>query len=410
MKYGLIGEKLGHSFSPHIHSKIGDYPYELCELDRAGLDKLMRERDFCGINVTIPYKKKVMIYLDSIDDAAKRIGAVNTVVNRGGKLYGYNTDYSGARAMINRAGIELKGKKVLILGTGGTSATLCAVASDMEALGIIIVSRTASDDCIDYEEAVRDYSDAEIIINTTPVGMFPNGGGCPIDVDKFPALEGVVDVIYNPLKTQLIRRAEQRGIKCCGGLYMLCAQAVYAAEHFGVASAAEETIDRAFGEIFSEKQNIVLIGMPSSGKSTVGARLAELTGRELFDTDAEIVRVAEKTVPEIFAEVGESGFRRLEAEAVASLSARSGVIIATGGGVVLNGKNVFELKSNGKVFLLDRSLELLTATTDRPLSSSPEALRALYDARREAYLDAADVIVNGDGSVDEVAGEILKKL
>ena len=281
MKYGLIGARLGHSFSREIHKKIADYDYELCELDGGGVAELMRRRDFSAVNVTIPYKETVIPMLDGMSPEARRIGAVNTVVNRGGRLYGYNTDYSGAAGLIRHAGVVLKGKMVMILGTGGTSKTLHAVAADMGAGEIITVSRTAGEGRVTYAEATSCHNDADVIINTTPVGMFPHGDGCPIDISAFLHLTGVIDVIYNPLTTRLVAKARARGIPAEGGLYMLAAQGVYASALFLDKEPDKADVDRVFREMFTEKRNIVLIGMPSSGKAPSAHRRRRVLGEDI---------------------------------------------------------------------------------------------------------------------------------
>lgn len=410
MKYGLIGERLGHSFSREIHGKIADYEYELCEIPRDELDGFMKAHDFAAINVTIPYKESVIPYLDEVDSAALRIGAVNTVVNRGGRLYGYNTDYSGASAMIRYAGIELCGKKVLVLGTGGTSKTLSHVARDMGAGEIISVSRSERDGCVTYAQAVEKHADANVIINTTPVGMYPNVEASPIDIADFTNLSSVVDVIYNPLETNLIRSAKERGIRAVGGLYMLAAQAVYASAHFLGGEADDALISRVYREVLREKMNIVLCGMPSCGKTTVGKKIARLTGRQFVDTDDMIRESTGREIPEIFATDGEAAFRSLEREAVASAAKLSGAVIATGGGAVTFCENVDALRQNGMIFFIDRPLECLTPTGDRPLSSDMAALKKRYDERYPIYKSVADKIIDGSGTVDEVARAVLEVL
>lgn len=408
MKYGLIGEHLGHSFSREIHGKIADYEYELCEIPRDELGGFMREGDFSAINVTIPYKEAVILYLDEIDAAALSIGAVNTVVNRGGKLYGYNTDYAGASAMIRYAGISLDGKKVLILGTGGTSKTLSHMARDMGAAEIIFVSRTSREGCVTYEEAVRDHADADVILNTTPVGMYPNVDASPIDITKFANLSGVVDVIYNPIETDLVRAAKERGIPATGGLYMLAAQAVYASAHFLGCEADDVLAERVYREVLREKMNIVLCGMPSCGKTTVGRIIASLTGRSLVDTDDLVRENSGREIAEIFSTDGEACFRALEREAVSSAAKLSGAVIATGGGAVIDRRNVDALRRGGMIFFIDRPIEMLIPTSDRPLSSDIDALKKRYDERYPIYTSVADKIIDGSGSASEVAAKILE--
>ena len=275
MKYGLIGEKLGHSFSVEIHGKLADYPYELKEIAPEDLDAFFKAKDFTAINVTIPYKEKVIPYMRQISPVAKAIGAVNTVVNHNGHLYGFNTDYHGATAMILQAGIDVKGKKALILGTGGTAKTLSVVLADMGVGEALFVSRTQSATAISYEDALTHHQDARIIVNTTPVGMFPHNENTPIDLSACPCLEGVIDVIYNPLSTKLVQNAKSRGIKATGGLYMLAAQGAYASALFLGEKLDEAKEQKVYQEVLRDKQNIVLIGMPSSGKSTIGKSVAK---------------------------------------------------------------------------------------------------------------------------------------
>ncbi len=394
MKYGLIGEKLGHSFSKVVHSKIADYDYDLFEIAKPDLDAFMLKRDFCGINVTIPYKEAVIPYLDEISAEAKSIGAVNTVVNKNGKLYGYNTDFFGLKGLIEHNDIEIAGKTVLILGSGATSKTANAVCKSMGAGVVYTVSRQGGNGLITYNEAEK--IDAEVIINTTPCGMYPNNFAKPINLDLFPNLQAVVDVVYNPLKTQLVLSAQSKGIKAVGGLYMLYMQAVKAAEIF----LGKEIEADAYSEIFKEKQNLVLVGMPSCGKSTLGKMLADDFGRGFIDTDEEIVKKANMPIPEIFEKFGEKHFRDLEARVIAELSLKQGLVIATGGGAILSRENVDALKQNGSIIFIDRPLELLITTNDRPLSSSRELLEKLYIERYAIYCLACDVRINADCDIN----------
>lgn len=407
MKYGCIGEKLGHSFSKEIHTRLSDNGYELCEVAREELDAFMERRDFLAINVTIPYKEAVMPHLYYIDPHAKAIGATNTVVNRNGKLYGYNTDFYGMRALIDRLGVTPEGKKVLILGTGGTSRTADAVARSYGAAEVIKVGRRGDRGSVTYEVAYRDHRDAEFIINTTPVGMFPDTNGKPIELSQFDRLSGVVDAIYNPLRTTLVSEALAMGIPAEGGLYMLVAQGVRASEIFLDKSYPDGTLDRIYDEIYREKENIVLIGMPSSGKSTVGKILSEKIGKALIDTDDMIKKRAGMEIPEIFRERGECGFRDLESEAVLEAAAMHGVIIATGGGAVLREKNVRALSKNGRIYFLDRSPELLVPTADRPLSSDRDTIMKRYNERYAIYCKSADVRIDGDRDAETVAETII---
>mgnify|MGYP002532594488 FL=1 len=410
MQYGLLGEHLTHSYSCEIHAGIADYNYELCEVPKDSLDDFMVCRDFKAINVTIPYKKSVIPYLDFISECAKRIGAVNTIVNNDGKLFGYNTDCLGMTEALGYAGIDIKEKKVLILGTGGTSKTAHAVAEDLGASEIVTVSRHEGNDAVTYECAVSRHGDAEIIINTTPVGMFPSTDGCPIDISAFPRLEGVFDAIYHPLRTNLVLDAAARGIPAIGGLYMLVAQAVYASALFLGKEARVDMIGNIYDRITAEKQNIALIGMPSSGKTTIGLQLSEKLGRELIDTDSIIVERVGMPISDIFAEYGEQEFRRLETEAIKEASDKSGVIIATGGGAVLNPLNTRALKRNSTVIFLDRPPECLLVTSDRPLSSSRTAIEKMFSERYEKYTGAADIRIDADATPESITDSLLKEL
>ena len=409
MKFGLIGERLPHSFSAEIHHKIAGYSYELCEISPEDLDAFMTARDFQGINVTIPYKEKVIPYLSYISDDASRIGAVNTVVNHAGKLYGYNTDILGMRAMIERAGIALKGRKVLILGTGGTGKTAHTLAEKEGAREIWFVSRSEGEGRVSYEEAYDLHADAEVIVNTTPVGMFPDIGAQPIGLEPFARLEGVVDVIYNPLKTRLVLDAEARGVRACAGLYMLVSQAVAASEYFTGSHVRKYICERVYNEILAEKSSLVLTGMPSSGKTSVGRRLAEKMNREFVDIDAYIEEKSGQSPARIIKEKGEAAFRALEKDAVRKLSPRGGLVIACGGGTALDKENVTMLRQNGRIVFLDRALENLLCTPDRPLSNNREKLQKLYEERRPIYLASADLTVDANGSVEEVAERIEKE-
>ena len=410
MKYGLIGEKLGHSFSREIHEKLGRYAYELREIRKEKLDAFMRARDFCGINVTIPYKTAVIPYLDELSDLAKAVGAVNTVVNRGGKLYGDNTDVWGLISLIRRLTPDLSGKTVLILGTGGTSRAALAAAKQLRAAKAVRVSRTGRDGALTYEEAYRDLSDADFLVNTTPVGMFPHAGESPIDLSRFPRLSGVVDAIYNPLLTRLLLDARAAGIPADNGLYMLTSQAMRSAELFTGEPIDERVTKKIYTELLFEKRNIVLIGMPGSGKSTVGRLLAKQLGRPFRDTDEEIVARAGKPIPEIFRDEGEGAFRDLESAVVADLSQYGGAVIATGGGAILRQENLDALRQNGALVLLDRPYEDLIPTSDRPLANESEKLRALYAVRDPLYRAAADLTVPVRGTPENVTDTILEKL
>lgn len=398
--YGLIGGRLGHSYSPEIHAAIAPYAYALRELAPEEVGPFLRARQFRGLNVTIPYKQAVIPFLDVVSETARAIGAVNTIVNRGGRLYGDNTDAAGFAALLRHAGVAVRGKKCLVLGTGGTSRTVAYVLRREGAAAAVKVSRGEGDgaNVVSYGEAVARHHDAAVIVNTTPVGMFPKENAMPIGLEGFlppahGALEGVLDVVYHPLRTRLVLAAQALGIPAEGGLYMLAAQAVAASALFLDRAMDPALTEAAFRAVRDRKRNLVLVGMPSSGKSTVGRLLAERLGKRFVDTDAAVVAQAGCSIAEVFAAQGEAAFRALERQAVAKVSQDEGVVVATGGGVVLDAANVAALKQNGLVVFLDRPPEELVATPDRPLSTSAEAIRRLYDARLPLYRAAADISV-----------------
>ena len=390
MKYGLIGEHLSHSFSPVIHSMLAEYKYELREIKPDDLDAFIKARDFDGINVTIPYKQRVIPYLDYIDDSARAIGAVNTVVNRGGRLYGYNTDFYGMTMLFAHAGVDPRGKKAAILGSGATSKTAAAVLASLGAKEILRVSRSGNEGAITYGELTERHSDTQIIVNTTPVGMFPDIYGLALDISAFPDLSGVIDAVYNPLRTPLVSEALAKGIRAEGGLYMLVAQGVRASEIFLDKEYPDGTLERIYGNILRRKENIVLIGMPASGKSTVGSLLQRRLGRDFIDTDSLIAEKSGMEIKDIFEKYGEAEFRRLEAEAIKEIAPRNSCIIATGGGAILREENVRALKQNGRLFFLDRPLEMLIPTESRPLSSDREAIAKRFEERYDIYCSVCD--------------------
>ena len=407
MEYGLIGEKLGHSFSKEVHNLIGDYNFILKEIPKDNLKQFIADREFKGINVTIPYKQEVIPLLDFIEPMALEIGAVNCIVNRNGKLSGYNTDWLGFQCLINRLGVRIEGKVVAVLGTGGTSKTIKSVLAKNKVKQIVSVSRNAKDGCIDYQQLYEMQSQIDIIVNATPVGMYPNIKNAPVDIEQFSNLVGVIDVIYNPLDTALIQKARALNIPCQNGLYMLVAQAVYAYGYFFDRDIDKQTSDQIFNKLLLQKQNIVLIGMPSCGKTTIGKLIAQKLGREFIDTDQLIIENSKMQIAEIFSKFGEDYFRDLESSAIEQASLKSGVVIATGGGAVLKEKNVNLLKQNGKVFFIDRGIENLLSTNDRPLSSSREKLEKLFNCRYAIYQKLADAVVNGNESLQEVVNNIL---
>ncbi len=407
MKYGLIGERLGHSFSRDVHGMLGDYEYEIKEIAKEDLDSFMTARDFKAINVTIPYKESVIPYLTYISDEAKAIGSVNTVVNRDGKLYGYNTDFFGMSAQIIKMRLTLSGKKTVILGTGGTSKTAIAVAKSLGADPVITVSRTKKDGAIGYDELLRDHLDARIIINTTPVGMYPSNFAAPIDIAPFEKLEGVIDAIYNPIRTKLVIDALEGGVRAEGGLYMLVAQAVYASEIFLGKKHPVEKLNKIFNKIKRKKENIVLIGMPASGKTTLANLISAELSRQAYDTDRMIVDSQDKSIPEIFEQEGEKAFRAYESNEVANVSLLNNAVISTGGGVILNKENVRMLKQNGVLYFIDRPWDKLVPTIDRPLAQDLEAIKKRYDERYDIYVASADTVIDADDLPSNTAKKII---
>ena len=410
MRCGLIGERLGHSFSKEIHQQFGKYGYDLIELAPEELESFIMSGDFDGLNVTIPYKQTVMQYLDEISDLASEAGAVNTVVNRDGKLTGYNTDCGGMKMLIERMGIDLKGKKAFIAGSGGTSRTAAAVCKSLGAKETVRASRSGRNGAVTYEEAYRICSDAAILINTTPAGMYPDTDSVPFDIDRFDNPEGVLDVIYNPLNTRLIQKARQKGIKAENGLYMLVGQAVLSSEFFTGTKADEGITEKIYQSLLEEKQNIVLTGMPGCGKSTLGKMLAERLGRDMIETDEVIAREAGISIKEIFAKHGERYFRDLESEVIKRYAVRNGIVISTGGGAVLRKENVDALRMNGVVVFIDRALDKMKPSSDRPLSDDRSKLERLYEERYAIYKEAADIIVKTDGTKEDSAERLWEAL
>lgn len=410
MQYGLIGEHLGHSFSREIHGMLSADEYNLQEITPQELDTFMRKADFKGINVTIPYKEKVIPYLYEVSDSATSIGAVNTIVNRGGRLYGYNTDFEGLRLTAIRAGIEFKGRSVLVLGVGGAAKTAHAVAASLGASEITHAARKPQMGDVNIftlKESGKTF-DYQIIINATPVGMFPCTDGRIADLTLFPKLEGVLDCIYNPLRTNLILDAIKMGVKADGGLYMLVAQACFARNYFAGTELGLTEIDKIYNSILADKENIVLSGMPSCGKSSIGKIIADKCGKEFIDTDALIVERAGCEISTIFKEHGEQAFRDMESAVIKELSAKQGLIISLGGGAILRSENVHNLKMNGRITFIDRELDMLIATQDRPLSSSTEALRELYHRRLPIYQSTADFTIFNDGDMEAVSLAIIE--
>ena len=403
IKCGLLGEHLGHSFSPQIHRELADYTYELFEMPIEDVAGFLASDRFDAMNVTIPYKKTVMPYLDEITDEARRIGSVNTITHlSGGGLRGDNTDYFGFSYMIDKSRIKVEGKKVLVLGSGGASETARTVCADRGARAVIVVSRSGKDN---YSNLYK-HRDAEVIINTTPVGMYPKNGVAALDLADFPACEGALDMIYNPAKTKFLLDAERLGIPCINGLCMLVAQAKRACEIFLDTKIDDGEIDRITNIIAAETGNIVLIGMPGCGKTSLGELLSQKTGREVIDTDALIVKKAGMAIPEIFAKFGESYLRALEHACVCEAGKQSGKIIATGGGVVTRHENLEPLCQNGMIFYLNRAIDILP-TDGRPISQTTD-LHELYRRRLPLYRAFCDKEVDNNCPLEETANEIIK--
>ena len=407
MEYGLIGKKLGHSFSKEIHEKIGKYNYQLIELDENQFVEFMNNKNFKAINVTIPYKEKVMEYLDYISDEALKIKAVNTIVNKDGKLYGYNTDYLGLKEMINHFNIDINNKNIMILGNGGTCKTATAVLNDLNAKSIIKVSLNNEIDTISYEDIHLYSNSIDVLVNTTPKEMFPNNQASIITLDSFNNLKSVVDVVYNPLRTNLVVRALNNNLKATGGLYMLIAQAFYAIEIFLDVKLDNNIINSIYNEMINKKENIVLIGMPSCGKSTVGKKLAQYLNKKFIDVDDKIIEKINMDIASYFKKYGETSFREIESQVIEEISKENSIVISTGGGSILKENNVRYLKQNGKLFFLDRDVENLLTSDDRPLSSSLNDLLKRYEERYPIYNKVCDVKINGNLSVDKVINEII---
>lgn len=403
-EYGLLGETLGHSFSPELHKALADYDYALLPTPRNAVEELLRKREFRGLNVTIPYKQTVIPLCDEVDPRALSIGAVNTIVNRDGQLIGYNTDIDGFRYMAKRAGVNLSGKKVLILGSGGTSRTVQAAARELNAAEIIVISRDGENN---YENISR-HNDAEIIINTTPVGMYPNCGESPVDLTLFPRITGALDVVYNPLRTAFILQAEELGIPCSAGLPMLTAQAWRAAELFTGSIIPPLRMEAVLAALTRRLENIVLIGMPGCGKTTVGKMLAASMGREFLDIDSMIEKQAGKSIPAIFTEDGETAFRAMESDCIRTAGARTGCVIATGGGAVTREENYAPLHQNGIIVHLTRPIDLLP-TNGRPISQETDR-EILWQQRKPMYERFANFTTGNTTAPEDTAERIRKEL
>ena len=403
MEYGLIGDRLGHSYSPQIHRVFGDYDYRLYPMTPEQMRETLICREFKGLNITIPYKKDVLHFCDRVSDTVKQIGSANTLYFREGKLCAENTDLPGMLFMLDRAGISLTGRKAVILGSGGTSLTAQAACRTRKAADCIVVSRSGP---VTYADLYARHTDAEIIINATPVGMYPRNMESPVDIRRFPNLCGVADVIYNPAKTALLLDAEEAGIPCIDGLWMLAAQAWHAARLFLDADIPERKIAEAYGAVRRECLNLVLVGMPGSGKSTLGRLAAAALRKKFIDLDEEIVR-RYGPIPDLFKNRGEKAFRDLESGIVREYGRESGCVIATGGGAVLRRENVRALKQNAAVVWVRRDVSDLS-TEGRPLSAGPEALKRMEETRSPLYKACADYEVYNSGTPEETKKRIVE--
>lgn len=409
MRYGLIGEKLGHSFSKDIHERIADYTFDLIPLSKEEFKTFMEKKEFTALNVTIPYKKDVIPYLDEMDEHAKAIGAVNTIVNRDGKLKGYNTDFTGFLYMVKKHNVHMEGKKVLIIGNGGASAAIQAVVQHESAGSMVIVDVVPGNGAISYDEMFSSHLDAEIIINTSPIGMYPRIGNAPIDISMFHKCEAVLDVIYNPILTRLCFEAQEMDIKRVNGLEMLIAQAKQSVEFFLDKSIDNQIIDDIYQDMLRERCNIVLIGMPSAGKTTIGKMLENRMQKEFIDLDDIIIEKAGKSIPEIFEESGEAGFRAIETEAAIEVSKLNNKIIATGGGTIKHKVNMDYLRQNGITIFIDRDVDkLISSDPNRPLSKSSDALAKMHAERLPLYQKYAAYVAVNNSDIESTVTEIVE--
>ena len=409
MRYGLIGEKLGHSFSKDIHERIADYTFDLIPLSKEEFKTFMEKKEFTALNVTIPYKKDVIPYLDEMDEHAKAIGAVNTIVNRDGKLKGYNTDFTGFLYMVKKHNVHMEGKKGLIIGNGGASAAIQAVVQHESAGSMVIVDVVPGNGAISYDEMFSSHLDAEIIINTSPIGMYPRIGNAPIDISMFHKCEAVLDVIYNPILTRLCFEAQEMDIKRVNGLEMLIAQAKQSVEFFLDKSIDDQIIDDIYQDMLRERCNIVLIGMPSAGKTTIGKMLENRMQKEFIDLDDIIIEKAGKSIPEIFEESGEAGFRAIETEAAIEVSKLNNKIIATGGGTIKHKVNMDYLRQNGITIFIDRDVDkLISSDPNRPLSKSSDALAKMHAERLPLYQKYAAYVAVNNSDIESTVTEIVE--
>ena len=404
LRCGLLGRKLSHSYSPQIHKELAGYEYKLYEKEPEALEAFLRSNAFDGLNVTIPYKKAVMPLLDEISPEAAAIGSVNTIVNRGGRLTGYNTDAFGFAWLLQKSGVTVEGKKALVFGSGGASATVQYVLRSLGASPVVVISRTG----VNNYENLDKHRDAKILVNATPVGMYPGNGESPVDLSIFDALDGVLDVVYNPARTALMLQAEALSIPHASGLSMLVAQAKKACEYFTGNPVADTEIGRVEKLLSHQMENIILIGMPGCGKSSIGRALAETLGRPFIDADAEIIKRAGCPIPEIIASGGEPAFRKIESEVLADLGKQSGQVLATGGGCITRPENYPSLHQNGRIVWLTRPLDLLP-TDGRPMSQA-NPLEALWEKRKALYEQFSDVQIANDRTIADCVKDIQEAL
>ena len=404
MQCGLLGRKLGHSYSPQIHGQLASYDYSLFEKEPEELERFLKNGDFTGLNVTIPYKKDVIPFLDELSPVAQRLGAVNTIVRRrDGSLVGHNTDYFGFRYLVQQSGLQVSGKKVLVLGSGGASNTAVAALQELGAT-VVIISRSGENN---YGN-LHLHGDASVIVNTTPVGMYPNTGVSPIDLGCFPRLEGVLDVVYNPARTQILLDAESRGVVAMNGLWMLVAQAKESAEWFSGETIPDSRIVQIHAALRAQMENIILVGMPGCGKTTIGRLLARETGKQFVDADEALEARAGRKITDIIPTDGEAAFRCLETETLAELGKQSGFVIATGGGCVTQERNYPLLHQNGTILWLTRALDKLP-TEGRPLSQTGK-LQQMLATRQPMYQRFADAVIENDGTVKATLAQIRAAL
>lgn len=401
MQCGLLGRRLAHSYSPQIHSHLANYSYTLYENEPQQIAEFLKNGRFTGLNVTIPYKKDVIPFCHQLTERAKKLGAVNTIVRKSdGTLIGHNTDYFGFLSMVKHSGLSVSGKKVLVLGSGGASVTAVAVLQELDA-NVVIISRSGTNN---YEN-LENHNDAAVIVNTTPVGMYPDTGNCPVHLNLFPKLEGVLDLIYNPAKTKLLMDAENRGLVAENGLWMLVAQAKESAQWFTGSNIPDAVIETIYRKLRQQMENIILIGMPGSGKSTIGKLLADKLGKTFVDADAVISEKAKMTIPEIFRTSGEAGFRKLESDVLKELGQKSGLVIATGGGCVTREENYSYLHQNGRIIWLLRDIASLP-TEGRPLSTGAD-LSKMFNIRKPMYERFSDIAADNNAAPEVTVRKIL---